>query len=151
MTVRTPGGISSYPLGDQTSPASNFALALDVAGFSGDGAALLAVGDSIVTVSPSSGQWSVLQLDQAANTYRQSQQPLDYTAIAGSGLSRMEIRVIGGNPVLLVNGIDVSTTQGIALPPVSPGAPLSFGATMAFDGATPFSLTMDRVALYDLP
>ncbi len=151
MTVRAPGRISTYPLGDQTVPAGNFAFALDVTGFTGDGAAILSLGDASIVVNPARGQWSILTLDPASNSFRESQAPLDYTAIAGPGLSRVELRFIGGAATLMINGIDVSATQGIALPVFAPGAPVSFGATMAIEGATPFSLTMDRVALYDLP
>ncbi|MFM9108520.1 MAG: hypothetical protein ACKOWF_17680, partial [Chloroflexota bacterium] len=151
MTVRTPGSISTYPLADQPVPTGNFALAVDVAGAAGGGAALLSLGDYLVAANPATGQWSVLELDRAANTFREWLPPTDYTAIAGAGLGRVEIRVAGGAGTLLINGVDVSTTQGIALPPFAPGAPLGFGATMSFDSIEPFTLSMDRVALYDLP
>ncbi|MGI9253970.1 MAG: trypsin-like peptidase domain-containing protein, partial [Thermomicrobiales bacterium] len=151
MSVRTPGRISTFPLGDQIVPDGNFSLALDIISTSGQGATLLSIGDWLVLANPNTGQWGVLQLNQAEGEFQQWLAEADYTAIAGPGLSRMEIRVIGGIPTLLINGIDVSATQGAVLPAFTPGAPLGFGATMTFDGSDPFTMTLDRVALYDLP
>jgi hypothetical protein len=151
MTVRTPGHISTFPLGDQALPSGNVAFTLDVASTSGGGGAVLSLGDWLIIADPQTTRWSILQLDPAANLFTQWLAPADYSAIAGPGLARMEVRVIGGTATLLINGIDVSTTQGIALPAFAPDAPLGFGATMSFESAEPFTVALDRVAVYDLP
>ena len=110
-------------------------------GLSGSG------GEWLFAADPASARWSVLQKD-GSGQFVDWVQPTDYSAVAGPGLSRLEVRIVDGQPSLWINGVDVGAALGIALPAVGSGGSASFGASMAFDGAEPFTVSLDRASVY---
>ena len=155
MEVREPGLISGYPLGEAEIAGEAYAVALDVASITGAGAVALEfrtdpAGDEwMVAVDPATATWAVYSKGEGGQ-FTPRVEPTDYSALTGSPLSRVEVRVVGGVPSLLVNEIDVSGGSGIALPAFGSEGTISFGATMDPDGGEPFVVAYDRVTLYEL-
>ena len=155
MEVRQTGLISAYPLGGAEIAGGDFAVALDIAAATGDGAVALefrtdpAGATWMVAVDPTTATWSVYTRSDDGQ-FTPWVEPTDYSALTGSPLTRVEVRVVAGVPTLLVNGVDVSGGTGIALPAFGNEGTVSFGATMDLDGTVPFSVAYDRVTLYEV-
>lgn len=155
MAVRQPGLISGYPLGEAEIAGEDFAVALDVAEASGAGAVALefrtdpAGGQWMVTVDPASATWAVYARGDDGQ-FTPWVEPRGYADLAGSPLTRVEVRVVGGAPAVLVNGVDVAAGAGIALPAFGSEGTVGFGATMDLAGGEPFAVAFDRVSLYEL-
>lgn len=154
MTVRAPGVISTFPIPADDRPA-NWAVALDVAEAGGSGAVILSLagpdGAWLVAADPEAGTWSVLGQEAGGGSFVERVAPTDYAGIAGQSLARLEVRAIGPTATVFVNGVDVSTPLGVALPATAADAPIGFGASMDPDGGEPFTAAFDRVSVYDLP
>ena len=103
----------------------------------------------MVTVDPAAATWAVYAKGDDGQ-FTPWVEPTDYSALAGSPLARVEVRVVDATPSLLVNGVDVSAGSGIALPAFGESHSLSFGATMDLSGGDPFAVAFDRVSLYEL-
>jgi hypothetical protein len=58
--------------------------------------------------------------------------------------------VVDGDPILLVNGVDVGAAAGEILPQIGDEGEVNFGALMASEGTKPFHVSFDQIALYEL-
>ncbi|MCC6313113.1 MAG: trypsin-like peptidase domain-containing protein [Thermomicrobiales bacterium] len=153
MTVSSPGLISGYPLMRENLPSGNYAVALDIASTEGSGAVTIEIDADepwIFTVDPFNQQWGLLQRDAESGRFTPWLEPSDASAALADGLSRLEVRVVGGAPALLIDGVDVAGAAGIALPPLGAPTALDFGASMNPEGEAPFTVSFDRVAVYEL-
>jgi hypothetical protein len=65
----------------------------------------------MVTVDPAAATWAVYAKGDDGQ-FTPWVEPTDYSALAGSPLARVEVRVVDATPSLLVNGVDVSAGLG---------------------------------------
>jgi hypothetical protein len=155
MTVRAPGVISTFPLAAAGRSETGWAVAADITEASGAGSVVLSLdgaeGPWLLAADPDASTWSVLAPEAAGGAFVERVAATDYAGIAGQPLNRLEVRVVDDAPVVFVNGVDVSTPLGVALPPTGIDAALGFGASMDPAATEPFTASFDRVSVYALP
>jgi hypothetical protein len=135
----------------------DFAASLRIDEASGDGMVTIeartdpAGGQWVFAVDPTRQTWEVLQFATESARFVTQMGPFAYgTTDNSQPLETIELRVRDGFPVLLVNGVNVTTAAGAVLPEIGNRGHISFGALMASAGKIPFSVSFDEVALYEL-
>lgn len=156
LDITRPGLVSGYPLTEEPLAGQDFAALLTVDTADGDGMVTIETrtdpaGEKwVFAVDPEKRTWEVLRFDAANGQFMPWTGPHVYPSTSGPSLETVELRVTDGSPSLLVNGIDVSAAAGETLPPIGNEGEISFGALMASEGAKPFHVAFDQIALYEL-
>jgi S1-C subfamily serine protease len=159
LHISEPGLVSGFPLSEAADPLAgqDFAALLRIDEASGDGMVTIetrtdpAGGQWVFAVDPTRQTWEVLQFDAGSAQFVTSIGPYGYgTAASPRPLETVELRVRDGFPTLLVNGVDVAAAAGAVLPEIGNQGQVSFGALMASEGTTPFSVAFAEIGLYEL-
>lgn len=151
MSITNAGLISTFPLADI--PAVNYAVAMDVPTATGGGAFAIELDgddDWLFSIDPVNGRWGLLHNDPATGQFTDWVQPVGFTDLTGSPVTRVELRLVEGSPALLINGIDVAALQAIPLPTMPATGALRFGASMDPGSDQPFNAGFDRVSVFEL-
>lgn len=154
------GGLDGFVFDGMPSEGRDIAFAVDVDSTSGWGEITLrlgtATGDTewFFAIDPVTNQWSLYRTSIYTNELFYWVEPREFTGIVPGTIERLEVRVKNGRPVLLINGVDVVSPTGIAMPEMRGSLVAGFGA-----GINPYSLTgfgetftvvIDRVTLVEL-
>lgn len=157
LDITRPGLVSGYPLTQTPLAGEDFAALLRIAATSGDGMVTIETrtdpaGEQYVfAVDPRNRTWEVLAFDAGGGQFMPWTGPHLYGEPAdGQVLETVELRVVDGFPILLVNGIDVAARAATPLPEVGNEGEISFGALMASEGSESYHVTFDEIALYEL-
>jgi hypothetical protein len=154
LEISQAGLVSGYPLHPDPLAGEDFAAVLRIAECAGDGMVTIetrtdpAGGQWVFAVDPIDRTWEVLQFDSAEGRFTPWSGPYAYDA--ATDLETVELRVTDGFPLLLINGVDVAASAHVALPEVGNQGEVSFGALMESEGTTPFSVSFEEIALYEL-
>ena len=143
----------TYPIGDQPFSAAATAIALDLRQYSGNGFVLIDVtgpaGSWTFAVDPIALTVTVLQLDAASNSLSETVTETSFAEVVPGAVSRVEVRLRGGVPMLWINGRDVSSALGLNVPTIGETVTPRFGASARTAG-TPFEVDIDRLAVLAL-
>jgi hypothetical protein len=155
LRVARPGLVSGFPLQDALLAGEDVAVVLRISETGGDGMVTIETrtdrGEWIFAVDPTRQTWEVLRREEVGGQFVTWTGPHPYgTAAATLDLDSVELRIIDGFPLLLVDGIDVAASADAPLPEIGNDGELSFGALMSSDGIAPFIVTYDEIAVYEL-
>ena len=156
LEIRQPGLVSGFPLTSELLNGENFAAWLGIAAARGDGMVIFethtdpAGGAWVFAVDPGRQSWEVLQFRPEERQFTLLAGPYAYEPGDGpAALQSVELRVREGRPMLLINGRDVAAAEA-ELPAIGDEGEISFGALMNSEGAEPFRVAFDEIALYEL-
>lgn len=157
LEISQPGLVSGYPMTPATLAGEDFAALLRISEAAGDGMVTIetrtdpAGGQWVFAVDPERQTWEVLQFDAGESRFMPWAGPFSYgEGEETAALETVELRVRDGFPVLLVNGSDVAARAGTPLPEIGNEGNLSFGALMSSEGTSPFHVSFEEIALYEL-
>ncbi|MFT4037046.1 MAG: trypsin-like peptidase domain-containing protein [Thermomicrobiales bacterium] len=156
LDISRPGLVSSFPLSQTSLAGENYAAVLDVRSAAGDGMITFethtdpAGGQWVFAIDPTLRTWEVLEYSVDEAQFMPLLGAFPLPASVGDEITRVELRVNEGFPLLLVNGVDVAAAAATPLPEIGAEGEIRFGALMTPEGTTPFSVAFESIALYEL-
>lgn len=134
----------------------NFALDANIAGYQGWGMVVLtlktvpAETNWLFAVDPSELEWSLLRNDTGTNRLETVIPPQEFLTLVKDYVREIEVRLINGEPILLINGVDVVTPRGVDMPQMNGNYTVKFGAGVRGTQGKSFTVTFDRLRLTEL-
>jgi S1-C subfamily serine protease len=161
LAITDPGNIDGVTLSNMPTEGRDVVLVTDIAGTTGWGEILhWMIADDGVTewhfsVDPVAREWSLYRASTSNSDLFYWVEPRPLPASVGADIEQIEVQVIDGEPLLLVNGVDVVTPSGVEIPEVPGSITLGFGAGInpgSLSGSGEyFSVDFDAVTLFELP
>jgi hypothetical protein len=156
LDITKAGRISSFPLTTSPLEGQNYAAVLDLRHASGDGMVTFEThtdpdgGQFVFAVDPGNRTWEVLEYSSEDDQFVPWGGAFPFPETVTGDVTRIELRVTEGFPLLLVNGVDLAAAAATPLPEIGAEGELRFGALMSSEGAKPFTAEFDAIALYEL-
>lgn len=160
LAITEPGNIDGVTLANMPTEGRNVSLLTDIGGTTGWGEIMLwMIAEDGVTewhfaVDPVARQWSLYRSSSTDSDLFYWVEPRPLPASVGAEIEQAEVQVIEGEPILFVNGVDVVTPSGVAMPEVPGSLTLGFGAgvnPVSLSGAGEyFSVDFEAVTLFEL-
>ncbi len=156
LEITQAGRISSFPLTTSPLEGQNYAALLTLRETSGDGMVTFethtdpAGGQWVFAVDPGNRTWEVLEYSSDDAQFVPWGGAFAFPETVTGDIASIELRVMDGFPLLLVNGVDVAAAASTPLPQVGAEGELRFGALMSSEGTAPFTAAFDAIALYEL-
>jgi hypothetical protein len=160
LAITEPGNIDGVTISNMPTEGRNVSLLTDIATTTGWGEIMLwMIAEDGITewhfaVDPVAHQWSLYRASTTDSDLFYWVEPRPLPASIGADIEQVEVQVIDGEPVLYVNGVDVVTPSGVAMPEVPGSLTLGFGAGVnpgSLSGAGEyFSVDFEAVTLFEL-
>lgn len=160
LSILASGGLDGFTYDVIPTEGRDFAYAVELVSTSGWGEITLSLGSEdgatawLFAIDPVTTQWSLYRSSDATSEMFYWVEPRTYASLAPGALQSVAVEVRGGAPVLLINGVDVVSPLGLAMPEMPGSLIVGFGA-----GINPFSLSgsgesftvvIDRISLFEL-
>ena len=156
IDVSQPGRISSFPLMTSPLEGQDYAAVLDLRRTGGDGMVTFEThtdpedGQWVFAVDPGNRTWEVLEFSSDDAQFVPWAGAFPFPETVAGDVTRIELRVTEGFPLLLVNGVDLAAAAATPLPEIGAEGELRFGALMTSEGTEPFAAEFEALALYEL-
>ncbi len=156
IDITQAGRISSFPLTTSPLEGQNYAAVLDLRRADGDGMVTFEThtdpdgGQFVFAVDPGNRSWEVLEYSSDDAQFVPWAGAFPFPESVSGDITRIELRVTEGFPLLLVNGVDLAAAAATPLPEIGAEGELRFGALMSSEGTEPFTAEFDAIALFEL-
>ena len=160
LAITEPGNIDGVTISNMPTDGRNIALVTDIKATTGWGEIMLwMIAEDGVTewhfaVDPVARQWSLYRASTTDSDLFYWVEPRPLPAAVGAEINQVEVDVIDGAPVLYVNGVDVVTPSGVAMPEIPGSLTLGFGAGVnpeSLSGAGEFfRVDFEAVSLFEI-
>lgn len=161
LAITEPGNIDGVTISNLPTEGRNVSLVAEIGETRGWGEIMLwMIAEDGITewhfaVDPVARQWSLYRASTTDSDLFYWVEPRPLPAAIGDQIQQINVEVIDGLPVLYVNGVDVVTPSGVAMPEMPGSLTLGFGAGVnpgSLSGAGDyFSVDFEAITLFEIP
>lgn len=160
MTIKGPGDLDGFVFSDMPTEGRDVSLTATILDTAGLGEITLRFGTEdeaiewFFAIDPVNKEWSLYRSSTATQELFYWVEPRSFSSLAPGPVQRLEVALVGGEPTLLINGVDVVAPTGIDMPAMPGNQLAGFGAGINPEsvpaGSGSFSVDFARVALVEL-